>query len=132
MSRFLQNGEAEKLKQVDLDNTLWMCWGDSYLRACLIETAIDIGQGNKHCMATKTQAQMAGIPGLVVLYSLDKESQNPADEGKHDIKQFRVCMVHPEDWGEFRIFTPAEYAQLCVDVRRMGVQQLVKHMCKGD
>ena len=110
--------KAQLLAMIDLDASLYVEYDDGTKEPlALIETARDTGQPYKNATVTKKLAIRANIPCFVVLYKLSDEP-NPADVKWKDVTQFRVKRLHPNEERDWRTLTPAEWANVLVEMRK--------------
>jgi hypothetical protein len=122
IGRFLRAAEARELGMIDVDVTLYCEYRDSTkVPVCLIETAEDYDQQWKEARVTATLAQMAGLPAFCVLYTLGP-TPLPGHELLKDITALRVRQLAPEESHRWTTYTPAEWAQHLLAVRRQVPQ----------
>lgn len=122
--RFIGIEKAQLLAMIDLDASLYVEYDDGTKEPlALIETARDVGQGYKTATVTAKLAERAKLPCFVVLYSLSSEP-NPADENWPDIAQFRVKRLWPKAEHEWRMFSPQEWAENLLKMRKWKAARL--------
>lgn len=111
MRRFLPFRDAHALAYVDVD----CCEYCARCRAplALIETARDVGQDHKTATVLMRLAELAHIPGYVVLYRVVET----------DIDQFRVRQVWPVYDELWTVLEPAVYAEVVLQGLR------ARHQC---
>lgn len=124
--RFIGIEAAQLLAMIDLDASLWVEYDNGTKDpVALVETAVDVGQPYKTATVTLNLAKRARIPCYVVLYTLS-DLPNPANPTCQDIDSFRIKRLYPEPDREWRILTPAEWAQALVKIRQWGAKQIDK------
>ena len=125
-ARYIGLENAQLLAMIDLDVALWVEYDDKTKEPVgLIETAQDIGQGNKPSTVTRKLAERAELPAYVVLYKLS-HIPNPAAHEQSDIESFRVKRIHPNPEREWRILDPQSYAECLLKMRSWQCRQLDK------
>lgn len=123
-SRFIGLEKAQLLAMIDLDACPYVEYDDeSKDPLALIEVAIDVGQNSKPSTVTRKLAELCNIPALVVLYKLDEDFPNPANERFQDICSFRVKRIHPKEQKEWETLTPSEYAERLLRVRQWSADK---------
>lgn len=122
--RFIGIEDAQLLAMIDLDASLYVEYdnGDKEPLA-LIETAIDKGQTHKSSTVTQKLAIRSGLPAYVVLYRLSA-IPNPADENWKDIASFRVRRINPQPEQAWRIYTPQQWAENLLKLRRWRAEKI--------
>ena len=121
--RFVGIEKAQLLAMIDLDASLYVEYDDGTKEPlALIETAQDVGQ-YKSAAVTKNLAVKASLPCYVVLYTLS-DDPNPADSQWEDIKQFRVKRLWPKPEYEWKTYSPLEWANCLVKLRKWSAEKL--------
>lgn len=109
---------------IDLDASLYVEYDDrSKEPLALIETARDVGQMWKAATVTTKLAVRADLPCYVVLYRL-ADSTSPADTRWKDIAEFRVKRLHPKPDNDWRTFSPQEWAEALLKLRKWKAAKL--------
>lgn len=124
--RFVGIETAQTLAMIDLDASLYVEYDDkSKEPLALIETAIDRGQNYKCATVTKNLARRCApvVPALILLYKIS-DSMNPHGDGAFDIEEFRVRKIWPEPETSWKIFTPQEWAEWLVRLRKWSAAKL--------
>lgn len=117
LRRFVGIERAQTLVMIDLDASLYVEYDDGTKEPlALFETAMDRGQLFKPATVTTKLAERAGIPAYVVLYKLSG-FPNSADPQWMDIESFRVKRLRPKPDFNWRILTPAQWANAIVQIR---------------
>lgn len=125
--RFVGIECAQTLAMIDLDASLYVEYDDATKDVlALIETAIDRGQEYKPATVTTKLAMRCtpSVPAYVLLYTLSKERQNPADSRWPDIEQFRVKRLWPKPEQEWRTLTPQQWAESLLRLRKWAASRL--------
>lgn len=118
--RFVGIELAQVLSMIDLDASLYVEYDDkSKEPLALIETAIDTGRDSKAFTVTRNLAKRCSpvVPAFVLFYTLSHNA-NPADRQWRDIDSFRVRRVWPEPVTDWKTFSPKEWADYLVGLRR--------------
>lgn len=118
--RFVGIECAQTLAMIDLDASLYVEYDDGTKEPlALIETARDVGQDYKTATVTKNLARRCKptIRAYCLLYR-ESERANPADPKFQDIAGFRIRRIWPEPETGWKLFSPAEWAQYLVKLRR--------------
>jgi hypothetical protein len=127
LNRFLQDRlRAEALSTIDLDGVLYTAFSDEQFPIALMELAVDYGQSFKQNKVTRILAEMAIIPGYVILYAVSKTEDNPCCPGVKDITGFRVMQIAPVLEKVFTSYTPAEYAFWEERMRAAALQSFMR------
>ena len=124
--RFVGLESAQLLAMIDLDAILYIEYDDATKEPlALIETAMDVNQGNKPSTITKALARRCTplLPAYVLLYTL-ADIPNPADIKCKDIKHFRVKRVWPEPETTWRLYEPAEWAKYLLVLRKSTTEAI--------
>lgn len=117
--RFVGIEVAQTLAMIDLDASLYVEYDDGTKEPlALIEAAADVGQRYKSATVTKKLAQRANLRAYVLLYAT-ADTPNPADPNWPDISAFRVQRIWPEPTTTWRRFTPQEWCDQLVKIRRL-------------
>jgi hypothetical protein len=123
IKRFIDYKDAEKLSMIDLDSACFIEWEDNFKEPiAIIEAAIDHGQ-YKHARIIQRLAEKADIYGLLLLYKLSNE-RNPVDKTVFDIMRFKVKVLYPKESDGFAIFTPKQWAESLVEMRKYALSQI--------
>lgn len=124
IARFVGIERAQTLSMIDADVVLFL-EVDHKTRnpLALIEVAVDVGQQKKPASSTARLAALCNLPAFVVLYRLAK-SANPADSGEFDIDAFRVQRLWPFPEHDWRLLTPAQWAQGLLQVRSWSAARI--------
>lgn len=105
---------ADVVRMVDVDGLEWCRW--CYAPLALIETASDaLDRRNKSTSVLVKLARAAGIPAYVLLYTVDDDAERAGDWGRV-FRQFRVRQIYPADTGGYVVYTPAQVADLLIDI----------------
>jgi hypothetical protein len=122
--RFVGIEDAQLLAMIDLDACLWIEYDNNTKDpVVLIETAVDVGQSHKPTTVTRKLAERAGVPALLVLYSL-ADCDNPANANCQDISGFRVKRIWPNPRNDWKRLTPEQYAKMLLRARRFQTNRL--------
>lgn len=117
VSRFVGLEAAQGLKMVDQDVTLYLeLESDTREPLCLVEVAIDVGQGEKPASSMARLAARANLPAFVVLYKIAR-SPNPADGRQFDIESFRIKRIWPAPENTWRVLSPEQWAKALLQIR---------------
>ena len=116
--RFVGIENAQILAMVDADVTFWIEYDDDDKEPlALVETAQDVGQSYKCATVMHRLAMRADLPCFVVLYT-HADTPNPAAPQWPDISGFRVKRLHPKTQTTWVHYTPNEWAQVLLRMRR--------------
>jgi hypothetical protein len=124
--RYVGIENAQLLAMIDLDGALYVEYDNgSKDPLVLIEVAIDKGEARPYKNATVTTklAEKAGIPCYVVLYTLSRNT-NPADRNFRDIDSFRVKRTYPLPETGWRSFTPKQWAETLLKIRKRSANDV--------
>lgn len=125
--RFIGIENAQLLAMIDLDASLYVEYDDGTKEPiALIETAQDVGQ-YKCATVTQKLAARSDLPCYVVLYTLS-EKRNPAALEWEDIEKFRVKRLWPKPEHEWKIYTPEEWAENLLLLRKWASGKLDKKL----
>jgi len=123
-ARYIGLESAQLLAMIDLDVALWVEYDDKTKEPIgLIETAQDVGQGNKPSTVTRKLAERSRLPAYVVLYKLSYVP-NPAAPKQSDIESFRVKRIYPDPEKSWRVLNPQEYAECLLNMRSWQCKKL--------
>lgn len=128
IKRFVSPVIAAQLTLIDVDVVLWIECDKTQYPIALIETARDVGQSQKCSYITRNLAERANLPALVVLYTPEKFSSNPADNRFQDIASFRVRRICPNEEDEWKQYLPEEYANMLAKMREWAVAHIDKQV----
>jgi hypothetical protein len=123
INRFIGRERAQLLTMVDLDASLWIEWDDGVKEpVALIETAKDSKDGKEkryYIIQGLARRVVPTIPAWVVLYQPSRTNWLIPYKIR-DIELFRVKRVwpNPQARDKWTIFTPKEYAEMLVRVRK--------------
>jgi len=123
IKRFINYKDAEKLSMIDLDSGCWIEYENNFQEPiAIMEVAKDVGK-DKCARIVQRLAEKADIYGLRLLYKLSKE-QNPIDKTVFDILQFKVKILYPKQDTDEKIFTPKQWAESLVKMRKYALSQI--------
>jgi hypothetical protein len=123
-ARFIGIEHAQLLSMIDVDVPIYLEYENGTREPlALFEVAIDTRQTFKTATVTKKLALLAGIPAYTVLYTL-ANTYNPANRSWRDISQYRVKQIAPIEWKEWQIYSPKEYFEFLLHLRKTRAARL--------